>query len=136
MTFDGLHPDARYPHLSIRERYWIHDRPARHHLLLPPARRGRLPPPPRTPHPAERVTRATQVTGETSLQHHQSQRHHGPPILLTRTRSGVHRRTQDGASAAYSAAVQVGGSSLPASSSASASAFVACTTPSAWFGGP
>src|SRR5665648_790144 len=43
MTFDGSHPDARYGHLSIRERYWIHDRPARHHRLLPRARRGRLP---------------------------------------------------------------------------------------------
>src|SRR5665648_643369 len=43
MTFDGLHPDARYRHLSIRERYWIHDRPAHHHRVLPRARRGRLP---------------------------------------------------------------------------------------------
>src|SRR5665647_870815 len=43
MTFDGSHPDARYRHLSIRERYWIHDRPTRHHRLLPRARRGRLP---------------------------------------------------------------------------------------------
>src|SRR5665648_532960 len=43
MTFDGLHPDARYRHLSIRERYWIHGRPAHHHRVLPRARRGHLP---------------------------------------------------------------------------------------------
>src|SRR5674476_945304 len=42
MIFDGSHPDGRYRHLSIQERYWIHDRPARHHRLLR-ARRGHLP---------------------------------------------------------------------------------------------